>query len=197
MNSSEDSFEDDRKFLLSIVDKYMAEEIAEDEESSEKTFLSDFYSDRNLSFNSDYQIAVFLLWKFLNEMQNDFNENTKLPPVYKTQGNMPNEDREFVIKLFRKTMSDAESYKKIVESNISNWDYDRLALMDRILIFMAMTEFSTFHDIPVKVTINEYIEISKYYSTPDSRRFINGVLDKVSQIMKEDGSLVKTGRGLI
>ena len=130
-------------------------------------------------------------------MQNDFNENTKLPPVYKTQGNVPNEDREFVIKLFRKTMSDADSYKNIVENNISNWDYDRLALMDRILIFMAMTEFAQFRDIPVKVTINEYIEISKYYSTPDSRRFINGVLDKVSQIMKEEGLLVKTGRGLV
>ena len=195
MALSEDSFDNDRKFLLSIVDKYMAEENSEDDENT--SFLSDFYSDRNLSFNSDYQIAVFLLWKFLNEMQNDFNENTKLPPVYKTQGNMPNEDREFVIKLFRKTMSDAESFKKIVENNISNWDYDRLALMDRILIFMAMTEFAQFRDIPVKVTINEYIEISKYYSTPDSRRFINGVLDKVSQIMKDEGLLVKTGRGLI
>ena len=197
MASSEDGFEHDRKFLLSIVDKYMAEENGEDEGEENTTFLSDFYSDRNLSFNSDYQIAVFLLWKFLNEMQNDFNENTKLPPVYKTQGNVPNEDREFVINLFKKTMTNAEAYRKTVESNISNWDYDRLALMDRILIFMAMTEFSTFHDIPVKVTINEYIEISKYYSTPDSRRFINGMLDKIAQIMKDDGSLVKTGRGLI
>ena len=197
MASSEDGFEHDRKFLLSIVDKYLAEENGEDEGEENTTFLSDFYSDRNLSFNSDYQIAVFLLWKFLNEMQNDFNENTKLPPVYKTQGNVPNEDREFVINLFKKTMTNAEAYRKTVESNISNWDYDRLALMDRILIFMAMTEFSTFHDIPVKVTINEYIEISKYYSTPDSRRFINGMLDKIAQIMKDDGSLVKTGRGLI
>lgn len=197
MNSSVDSFEDDRKFLLAIVDKYMAEEIAEDEESDKKTFLSDFYCDRNLSFNSDYQLAVFLLWKFFNEMQNDFNENTKIPPAYKTENDTPNEDRDFVIKLFRKTMSKAGDYKKTVEENISNWDYDRLALMDRILIFMAMTEFADFHDIPVKVTINEYIEISKYYSTPDSRRFINGMLDKISQVMMEDGTLVKTGRGLI
>ena len=197
MNSSEDSFEDDRKFLVSIVDKYMAEEIAEDEEGSEKTFLSDFYCDRNLSFNSDYQIAIFLLWKYLNEMPNDFNENTRLPSAYKTQGNVPNEDREFVINLFKKTMTNAEDFRKIVEENTSNWNYDRLAMMDKILIFMAMTEFSYFHDIPVKVTINEYIEISKFYSTPDSRRFINGMLDKISQVMKENGTLVKTGRGLI
>ena len=190
MASSEDSFNDDKKFIISIVDKYMAEE-------EEDTFLSDFYADRNLSFNSDYQLAIFLLWKFLNEMQNDFNENTRLPSAYKTENDEDNVDRKFVVNLFRKTMLCADEYKELVEKNISNWAYDRLALMDRILIFMAMTEFTDFHDIPVKVTINEYIEISKYYSTPDSRRFINGMLDKISQVLKEEGKLVKTGRGLI
>lgn len=187
MNNGESSFDDDRKFILSIVDNYMADD----------TSMFDLYADRKLSFNSDYQTSLFLLWKFLNEMDNSFNEKTKLPSAYKTEGEHPNEDKDFVIRLFRKTMENAEDYRKVVESNISNWDYDRLALMDRILIFMALTEFVCFHDIPVKVTINEYIEISKLYSTPDSRRFVNGVLDKISQLLKEEGKLVKTGRGLI
>jgi N utilization substance protein B len=69
--------------------------------------------------------------------------------------------------------------------------------MDKILIFMAMTEFCEFHFIPVKVTINEYIEISKFYSTPDSRRFVNGMLDRLSEVLMENGKLVKTGIGLI
>ena len=84
-----------------------------------------------------------------------------------------------------------------MKANISNWDYDRIALMDKIIIFMALTEFCQFRDIPVKVTINEYIEISKYYSTPDSRRFVNGILDKLAEQLTTEGKLVKSGRGLV
>ena len=69
--------------------------------------------------------------------------------------------------------------------------------MDKILIFMALTEFLEFHSIPVKVTINEYIEISKFYSTPDSRRFVNGMLDRLAAVLKEEGKLIKTGLGLV
>ena len=187
MNSSVSSFEDDKKLIVDIVDKYFAED----------DFLYDFYADRKLSFNSDYQLGVFLLWKFFCEMDNGFNEKTKLPPAYKTEFSAVNDDKIYVTKLFRKMMENADDYKAIVEKHVANWNYDRLALMDRILIFMAMTEYEVFHDIPVKVTINEYIELSKYFSTPDSRRFINGMLDKIAQVMKEEGKLVKTGRGLI
>jgi N utilization substance protein B len=91
----------------------------------------------------------------------------------------------------------ADEYQELIKANISNWDYDRIALMDRIIIFMALTEFTQFRDIPVKVTINEYIEISKYYSTPDSRRFVNGILDRIAETFKEEGKLIKSGRGLV
>jgi N utilization substance protein B len=116
-----------------------------------------------------------------------------LPPVYKNE----EDDKAFVTKLFEKTILHADEYMELVKANISNWDYDRLALMDKILIFMALTEFCEFHSIPVKVTINEYIEISKFYSTPESRRFVNGMLDRLSMILKEEGKLVKTGLGLV
>ena len=116
-----------------------------------------------------------------------------MPPIYKAE----EDDKEFVIKLFEKTILHSGEYRELVSANISNWDYDRLALMDKILIFMALTEFCEFHSIPVKVTINEYIEISKFYSTPESRRFVNGMLDKLASVLKENGKLVKTGMGLI
>jgi N utilization substance protein B len=186
MNNGKDSFEDDKKVLVAVIDNYMAEDSS----------LYDFYSDRKLSFNSDYQLSVYLLWKFINELPRGFNEASKLPPVYnETKDNC--DDKDFTVKLFEKTLLHADEYAKLVEANISNWDYDRLALMDKILIFMAMTEFCEFHFIPVKVTINEYIEISKFYSTPDSRRFVNGMLDRLSEVLMENGKLVKTGIGLI
>jgi N utilization substance protein B len=183
MNNGKDSFSDDKRFLVSVIDTYMAED----------SLLYDFYSDRDLSFNSDYQIAIYLLWKFINEMPADFNADSQLPPVFKTE----DEDKMFVVKLFEKTILHADEYMELVKANISNWDYDRLALMDKILIFMALTEFCEFHSIPVKVTINEYIEISKFYSTPESRRFVNGMLDRLSVVLKEEGKLVKTGLGLV
>ena len=187
MNNGKDSFDDDKQFLASLVDNYMADD----------TLLYDFYADRKLSFNSDYPLAVFSLWKFFSDLPTSFDENTKLSLPYKSDNESDTDDKEFVVKLFEKTLLHADEYREMVEDNISNWDYNRLALMDKILIYMAMTEFCEFHSIPVKVTINEYIELSKYFSTPESRRFVNGMLDRLSITLKEQGKLVKTGLGLM
>ena len=183
MTNGKDSFSDDKQFLVTVIETYMPED----------GLLYDYYSDRDLSFTSDYQLGVYLMWKFISELPASFDEFSMLPPVYKSE----EEDKEFVVKLFEKTILHADEYMELVKANISNWDYDRLALMDKILIFMALTEFCEFHSIPVKVTINEYIEISKFYSTPESRRFVNGMWDRLSSILKEEGKLVKTGLGLI
>lgn len=187
MRNGKDSFEDDRKFLVAIIDNHMAED----------DLLYDYFSDRKLGFNSDYQIDLYLLWKFISEMRASFNEESKLPPVYVTENREGNEDKEFAVNLFRKTILHRDEFKEMVDSNAANWDYGRLALMDRILIFMALTEFCDFHSIPVKVTINEYVEISKFYSTAESRRFVNGILDSIAKKLAEDGKLVKTGLGLV
>jgi N utilization substance protein B len=183
MSNGKTGFSEDRRFLVAVIETYMPE----------NGLLYDYYSDRDLTFNSDYQLAVYLLWKFISEMSANFDEFSMLPPIYKAE----TDDREFVVKLFEKTILHADEYMELVKANISNWDYDRLALMDKILIFMALTEFCEFHSIPVKVTINEYIEISKFYSTSESRRFVNGMLDRLSNVLKEDGKLVKTGLGLV
>ncbi|MCR5013748.1 MAG: transcription antitermination factor NusB [Bacteroidales bacterium] len=185
MQSEKDSFALDKKLILDVIDNHMAED----------DLLYSFYADKDLDYNSDYQLGLFLLWKFINEMDASFDANTKLPPAYKTENEESNDDKRFVVKLFRDTLKNSDTYMEWVKANISNWDYDRIALMDKIIIFMALTEFCEFHDIPVKVTINEYIEISKFYSTPDSRRFVNGILDKLAEQLTEEGKLVKTGRG--
>ena len=187
MNNGKDSFEDDRKFLVAIIDNYMVDD----------DLLYDYFADRKLGFNSDYQIGLYLLWKFISEMRASFNEDSKLPPVYATENREVNDDKEFAVNLFRKTILHRDEFKELVESNVANWDYGRLALMDKILIFMALTEFCDFHSIPVKVTINEYVEISKFYSTAESRRFVNGMLDKIAKQLTESGKLVKTGLGLV
>lgn len=181
MNSTKDSFSFDKKLILDIIDNHI-----DDDE-----VLFDFYSDKSLVYNSDYQIGLFLLWKFFNEMEESFDTDTKIPGAYKTENDETNDDKNFIVRLFRLTMKNADSYRELVKANIANWDYDRIALMDKIIIFMALTEFTQFHDIPVKVTINEYIEISKYYSTPDSRRFVNGILDRAAEQLDSEGKLVK------
>ena len=183
MSNGKTGFGEDRRFLVAVIETYMPE----------NGLLYDYYSDRDLSFNSDYQLAIYLLWKFISEMSSNFDEFSMLPPIYKAE----TDDKEFVVKLFEKTILHADEYMELVKANISNWDYDRLAVMDKILIFMALTEFCEFHSIPVKVTINEYIEISKFYSTSESRRFVNGMLDRLSNVLKEEGKLVKTGLGLV
>ena len=183
MNNGKNTFGDDRDFLVSMIENDMPE----------NDLLFDYYSDRDLSFNSDYQVAIYLLWKFVKDLSSSFGADTKLPPLLKAE----DEDKKFVVKLFEKTILHADDYMDMVKSNISNWDYDRLALMDKILIYMAITEFCEFHSIPVKVTINEYVEISKYYSTPESRRFVNGMLDRIASELKEEGKVVKTGLGLV
>lgn len=186
MASEKDSFACDKKLILDVIDNLLAED----------EVLFDYYSDKNLLYNTDYQLSVFLLWKFINEMDDRFDADTKLPQAYKTGIEGEDDDKKFMLKLFRETLRHADEYQELVKANVSNWDYDRVALMDKIIIFMALTEFCQCKDIPTKVTINEYIELAKYFSTPDSRRFVNGLLDSLSEQLKAQGKLVKSGRGL-
>ena len=187
MNADKDGFAQDKKFLLDVIDNHLADD----------ELLFDYYADKSLSYYSDYQLGLFLLWKFINELDESFDVDTMIPPAFKTELDESNDDKRFLVRLFRETLKHADEYQKLVSEFSSNWDYERVALMDKIILFMALAEFCHFPDIPVKVTINEYIEISKFYSTPESRRFINGILDKLAEKLKADGKLVKSGRGLV
>jgi N utilization substance protein B len=107
------------------------------------------------------------------------------------------EDRYFVLDLFQKTITHQDEYLELIDKKTTNWDSDRIALMDVLLMQMAITELVHFKEIPVKVTINEYIEISKDYSTPKSNSFINGILDKILADLKKSKQVLKVGRGLL
>ncbi|MEE2700081.1 MAG: transcription antitermination factor NusB [Bacteroidota bacterium] len=106
-------------------------------------------------------------------------------------------DKEFAINLFKKTILNHKEYEVIIIEKAKNWDLERIAIMDQIMIKMALCELLCFAEIPIKVSLNEYIEVSKYYSTNKSKSFINGILDKVISEYRKNGKIKKVGRGLL
>lgn len=107
------------------------------------------------------------------------------------------DDRDFAETLYNQTLTDDAKSEKLIAESVQNWDVERVALLDKIILKMALCEMQLFRGIPVKVTINEYIEISKLYSTPKSKQFVNGVLDKLAQDLAASGDIRKSGRGLL
>jgi N utilization substance protein B len=107
------------------------------------------------------------------------------------------DDRDFAETLYNQTLQDDAKSEKLIADSVQNWDVERVALLDKIILKMALCEMQLFRGIPVKVTINEYIEISKVYSTPKSKQFVNGILDKLAQDLAASGDIRKSGRGLL
>jgi len=107
------------------------------------------------------------------------------------------DESTFAHDLLRKTIQNNAEYESIITEMVDNWETERIAKMDMVLLKMGITELLYFQSIPSKVTLNEYIEISKFYSTPKSNIFINGILDKIVEKFKAENRLVKTGRGLL
>jgi len=133
-----------------------------------------------------------MIVKTLKKFREDDGADKKLLELYKN-----GEDRQYVVDLFRQTIVHREEYVEYIKQNTRNWDLDRIAFMDILIMQMAIAELVAFPSIPTKVTLNEYLEISKYYSTVKSNVFINGVLDKVMAQLRDEKKFKKTGRGLI
>lgn len=113
-------------------------------------------------------------------------------PEYKNE-----DDKAFVKELFRHTLVHYKEYFDYIGRFTKNWDVERIAFMDNLIMAATMSELINFPSIPVKVTLDEFIEIAKYYSTPGSSTFINGILDKVVEALREEGKIAKSGRGLL
>ncbi|HEY0976589.1 MAG TPA: transcription antitermination protein NusB [Flavobacteriales bacterium] len=154
--------------------------------------LHDYYEGKSIHWLEDLDLACTLVKRSLEDLQ---PSDTDL--VLNDLTRDPAEERDFVTPLFRRTIEQSEEHEKIIAERASNWEADRIALSDMILMKMALTEARIFEQIPVKVTLNEYIEVAKAYSTPKSKNFINGILDKLFQEMKESGEIRKVGRGLL
>ena len=116
----------------------------------------------------------------------------ELFPLYKSD-----EDHDFAIRLLRETIIHHDEYRKLIDDYVDNWDIERVAYMDNLIMQMAINELKEFPSIPVKVTFDEYLELAKYYSTPKSSVFINGLLDKISADLTQNGKIAKTGKGLM
>lgn len=187
MSNSVNNFEQDKKFIVKMINEYFAD----------LDVLQDFYEEKSIFFVDDYHLVSSMLVKFFSDIKASFNETSLLPTIYKTEKDAVNEDKEFVKNLFRQVVKHDDEYGKLVGANTSNWEKERVCVMDMIILKLALTEFLCFPYIPVKVTMNEYIEISKYFSTPKSKIFVNGILDRILKKLTEENAIVKKGIGLL
>jgi len=187
MKNGKDSLEDDKLFMIKFVDLQL----------SHFDLLHSFYEEKSVYFSDGYDLVAILLIKFVDMISDKNDELSLLPEIYKASPAQSNDDREFLRRLYRKVILEEDELNEILKSRTKNWDYGRIPLMDLLLLKMAIVELTEMPTVPVKVTLNEYIELAKYFSTSKSKTFVNGVLDKLIRDFKEEGKIKKLGRGLV
>lgn len=180
MLREERSFDDDRK---------LAEDFFKELQSCEA--LDDVLEEISILWSDDLPFIVMMILRTLSSLRPSHAE-LKIPAKFKSD-----DDPQFVKTLFEKALINYSDYQQYIEKFTANWDVERIVFMDNLIIGTAMAELTSFPSIPVKVTLDEWIEISKYYSTPGSSTFINGVLDKIVESLSAEGRIIKSGRGLI
>lgn len=158
-----------------------------------KTVINDFFEEEVLHWAEDKEIVKGMVEKTIKVYNPQKNEQLGLMTLSMDW----DDDKAFVEKLYNFAANLPEELKQLIANNTRNWEVERLPLTDRVILEMALAELISFPGIPVKVTINEYIELAKGYSTPKSRQFVNGILDVMSKVMIENGTLKKSGKGLI
>jgi len=182
MSSAERGFKHDREYLIRLFRKHMI--------TSE--VFQECLEEQSIYWNDDLDLAASMAIKTIKTIR-ETDDDISLLPLWRDD----DDDKEFFETLFTESLAQADTNELLVTEAAKNWELERIALMDRILMKMALAEAKCFSSIPLKVTLNEYIELSKYYSTPKSHGFINGVLDQLFSQLKKDGTIVKIGRGLI
>ena len=176
------NYQSDKKFLIKLITDLFAN--SEDLQSN--------LEEQSIFWNDDMEYISAMVEKTLKKFKAESGENTQLMPLYKNE-----EDEEFVKILFRKAILNSKKCSELIDKNTTNWEVDRIALMDILVMQLAVTEVLEFPEIPVKVTLNEYIEIAKYYCTSKSSTFVNGILDNIVKEIRNEGLFNKFGRGLI
>lgn len=182
MSKNVSSLKEDKDFMISIYSEVIA--------PNEK--LYDYFEDKQITWIDDLPVVNTAIVKLLSKIKLTKPETFLLPELYKDE-----DDRLFAKDLLLKTLLNHTTFKNEIAEKTTNWDSDRLASLDGVLLEMALCEFQKFPSIPVKVTINEYLEIAKEYSTPKSSNFINGILDKIVKEYKSNNIHNKMGRGLL
>lgn len=182
MQTPTSTYEDDKQFMKVIFEEVIA--------PNEKIY--EYFEDDKLTWVDDIPIVNTFILKQLKKVKKDKGQKFFLPQLLKDE-----EDMKYAKQLLTKTLLNNTEWEKEIEGKTPNWDKDRIADIDSILLKMAICELLNFPSIPEKVTINEFLEIAKEYSTPKSSIFINGILDKLVKEYKAEGKLKKTGRGLL
>ena len=181
MDAPARSFKEDVRLVESFYTRTVGESEALEEALEEQSIL----------WADDADFAVIMVLRTLDDMRAS-QTDVPLLPQYKSE-----DDAVFVKELFRKTLVGYGEYIGYIDKYTSNWDVERIAFMDNLIMAAATAELLSFPSIPIKVTLDEYIEIAKYYSTPGSSVFINGVLDKIVEELTAEGRIRKSGRGLL
>ena len=181
MTSIELSFKNDKDF----VSRLYKDVIVKDEK------LYSYLEDKNINWVDDLPLVNTIILKLINKSKKVNLKKYLLPKLYKDS-----KDKLFAKKLLKMTLENYSKYNKEISKKTKNWDSERIAKLDYIMLNMAVCELVEFKTIPIKVTLNEYIEISKEYSTPKSNIFINGVLDSIVKDFTKKRKIIKEGRGL-
>lgn len=148
--------------------------------------IDDILEEQSLYWNDDKEIVDTFVLKTIKRFDAGKGEDQELLPEYKDI-----EDREFATRLFRRTITNDEYYRDLISQSVRNWEFNRLAFMDVIIMQVAVAEILSFPQIPTSVTINEYVEIAKYYSTPKSASYVNGIIDNVARRLKHENKISK------
>lgn len=156
------------------------------------TLAQQALEEKHMNWQVDQDVLQAMIAKTLKNFSIESGEQ-KLAQISANWG----EDREFILDLYQKTIAHNDAFQEMIGAKTKNWEAERIAMMDVILMKMALAELIYFTSIPVKVTINEYLELAKEFSTPKSNSFINGILDKILDDLKEQGKIRKYGRGLL
>ena len=181
MQADSDTFEEDKNFAVALFKAEIAN----------SSLIYNFFEEKSIHWMDDIDLACGIALKTIKQATE--GKAITIHPLFKD----PEDEIPFVKTLLRKTIANDQENVLLIDELTKNWELDRIAKMDIILMKMAITELQEFNNIPKKVTLNEYIEISKFYSTPKSSGFINGILDKAIDRLDKEKKIQKIGRGLI
>ncbi len=176
MSAEENDYDADREVWRKIYKNI----IMKDEK------IDDILEEQSLYWNDDKEIVDTFVLKTIKRFDAGKGEDQELLPEFKDI-----EDREFATRLFRRTITNDEYYRDLISQSVRNWEFNRLAFMDVIIMQVAVAEILSFPQIPTSVTINEYVEIAKYYSTPKSAGYVNGIIDNVARRLKHENKISK------
>ena len=176
IKNENDSYETDKEFWRLVFKRII----------SNNEFVEEYLEERSIYWNEDVDIIESFVIKTIKRFGEDAGGNQELMPMFNS-----NDDHDYVIKLFRQTLLNGDKYRERIDKHTKNWESERVANMDLVIMQVALAEIMNFPTIPVSVTLNEYIDAAKYYSTPKSGTFINGVLDSIVEELKAEKLLIK------